>query len=699
MDGVEHSKSQIMLRPPEATPRVNDLARLETLAHYHVLDTPSEQEFDDLTALAAMLCDAPTALISLVTGQRQWFKARQGFESAETPVAHSVCAWVVETRAAVEIPDLLLDGRTRTNPYVTGTPNLRFYAGEPLVAPDGEVLGSFCVFDTAPRPGGLRKEQRAGLGMLARQAMRLLEARRLILHQRDCLVLQARVSAEVEARAEALAAAQRDILHRYRVVEEASAAGRVGTFEIDVLRNVAYPSALTCRLFGLPVVESCSVRTLIERIVPEDRNRASSLVSRRLGTGVRSAEYRVKRADTGETRWLARDSAFVRDRDGVVIRMVGTFQDVTAEKEANARLEALVTLGDVLREAENVEAALQASIPLLGTTLDAMRTGLITFDHPPGDHPSGDHPSGQFVVAHEWVREGVRPTAGRHDLAPFAEMTTSLEAGRILVVDRADAVATATQREILRACGIGAFVVVPVLLHGVLEGGLFMHHAEPHVWSIDEVNFIEAVADRLQAAVAIAREQEQREFVAREIAHRFKNTLAVVQALARQTLRGANEKALVSVFERRLMALAAAHDLLFSQEWRDAALSGLVRQVIGALGMAARVEIDGPDLALGADACTALSLVLHELCTNAIKYGALSNATGRVRVWWVVRDGELALTWEEHGGPVVSCPERSGLGSRLIRAGFGGTSRAEVEYPPEGLRACFHANMAEIRAR
>jgi PAS domain S-box-containing protein len=150
--------------------------RLEALRRYDVLDTLPEQALDDLTALAAHICGAPMATISLVDADRQWFKARIGMPSAETPRDISFCGHTVQQRGLFVVPDAKLDERFEDNPMVTGDPNIRFYAGAPLVSSDDAALGALCVMDHVPRT--LSQDQERALQVLARQVMGHLELRR-----------------------------------------------------------------------------------------------------------------------------------------------------------------------------------------------------------------------------------------------------------------------------------------------------------------------------------------------------------------------------------------------------------------------------------------------------------------------------------------------------------------------------------------
>ena len=188
------------------------------------------------------------------------------------------------------------------------------------------------------------------------------------------------------------------------------------------------------------------------------------------------------------------------------------------------------------------------------------------------------------------------------------------------------------------------------------------------------------------------RADAQRELLLAELNHRVKNTLAVVQAMAHQTFRNVAREPRQS-FENRLMALAATHNLLTASNWESAALSDIASDTLNAGGAyKGRVDISGPRVLLPPREALALSMALHELTTNAVKYGALSNDKGRVKLAWS-RDGKagdtLRIDWCESGGPPLKAPERRGFGSvlleRSLREDLGGT--VELNYRPEGF-AC-----------
>ncbi|MEL7557795.1 PAS domain S-box protein [Stutzerimonas chloritidismutans] len=159
--------------PAPSPPR--ELSRLAALLRYEILDTPDETAFDDFTELAAYICDTPIALISLVDDHRQWFKSRLGLDVSETPRELSFCTYTIEGEGVFEVEDAHRDTRFCDNPLVTGDPHIRFYAGAPLISPDGYNLGTLCVIDRQPRQ--LSEAQRGALVRLSRQIMRLFEER------------------------------------------------------------------------------------------------------------------------------------------------------------------------------------------------------------------------------------------------------------------------------------------------------------------------------------------------------------------------------------------------------------------------------------------------------------------------------------------------------------------------------------------
>jgi two-component sensor histidine kinase len=183
-------------------------------------------------------------------------------------------------------------------------------------------------------------------------------------------------------------------------------------------------------------------------------------------------------------------------------------------------------------------------------------------------------------------------------------------------------------------------------------------------------------------------EQCQRLLV-NELNHRVKNTLALVQGLALQSFRDGRDSAEArEAFQARLSALAAAHDLLTRESWEGATLRQLIEEALGRLNeRRIHVAAGSEDLLLEPKAAVSLAMALHELATNAAKYGALSSTEGRVDIGWTSDGNRLRLEWRESGGPPVVAPARKGFGLRMIERALSADldAAALIDFPPQGL--------------
>ena len=191
------------------------------------------------------------------------------------------------------------------------------------------------------------------------------------------------------------------------------------------------------------------------------------------------------------------------------------------------------------------------------------------------------------------------------------------------------------------------------------------------------------ITERLQA-------EEQRTLLINELNHRVKNTLATVQSLAMQTLKHDEQnKETLALFNSRLGALSRAHDILTHENWKGAQLREVVDQSVGPFRTTDRIDVGGPDARVTPKQALALSIALHELGTNAMKYGALSNRHGRITLAWSVESGALHMNWRENGGPPVIPPARSGFGTRLIERSLSNDlgGEARILYLPAGIVA------------
>jgi two-component sensor histidine kinase len=193
--------------------------------------------------------------------------------------------------------------------------------------------------------------------------------------------------------------------------------------------------------------------------------------------------------------------------------------------------------------------------------------------------------------------------------------------------------------------------------------------------------------------------EAHRELLINELNHRVKNTLTMVQAIATQTFKGVDAGARDD-FEQRLLTLSNVHSLLTDESWESAELHAVIRASLRPhLGSAReRLSFEGPNLRLRPKGAVALSMALHELATNALKYGALSVDGGSVSLTWTTHDRRFRLRWQEAGGPVVRPPARTGFGSRMIERGLSAELQGEVriDFRVDGVVCTIDAPLESI---
>lgn len=247
-----------------------------------------------------------------------------------------------------------------------------------------------------------------------------------------------------------------------------------------------------------------------------------------------------------------------------------------------------------------------------------------------------------------------------------------------------------------------------------IRGEVGFHHAAlgPRIYDyifspvMNEAGEVQWISGHTRDITELKKTQEHLELVLHELNHRVKNTLATIQSLAMQTFRNATDRdAALADFEARLLGLSNAHNALTRTHWESADLRTIATQALAPFHVegrhAERVRIAGDSIKLRPQAVLAIAMCLHELASNAVKYGALSTSLGHVDLGWEVAGNRLVLTWRETGGPPVAAPTRSGFGSRLIRQGVAreldGT--VELEFREDGVVCTVACPLSETRAR
>ncbi|MEX0758715.1 MAG: HWE histidine kinase domain-containing protein, partial [Tistlia sp.] len=269
----------------------------------------------------------------------------------------------------------------------------------------------------------------------------------------------------------------------------------------------------------------------------------------------------------------------------------------------------------------------------------------------------------------------------------------ALETGQPIVVEELSSDLRFSGPELLARHGVRSGLSVAIGDAGWPLGVLGVHSRERRSFDEHDVRFLQAVANVLAATIQRDETERHQQVLLAELQHRVKNSLATVQAIASLSFReAAGAASELEVFRGRIRALSAAHDLLFRTGWRAIELAEIVRSQLAPFeGHADRISVEGAAaVALSSSAAMEMGMVLHELATNAAKYGALSSESGRVRIAWALAGeggGRLEVEWRESGGPEVARPARQGVGTTLIGAAFNAFPGASVEldYRPEGL--------------
>jgi PAS domain S-box-containing protein len=428
---------------------------------------------------------------------------------------------------------------------------------------------------------------------------------------------------------------------------------KLGDWSWDAASDVVTCSKRAAAIMGIPP-DSCmtwrQMRTLLHK---EDRVAAREEVERAvLQDADYDVEYRVNRPD-GSVAWIALKGRAQYGPLGEPLGMIGVIQDISQRKVAEV----------AVRDSEARYRALfeQAAVGVMHADLSGRWTlanrrlaEILGYDFP-------EELIGKTYVA----------MTHPDDRSEGEALVKALDAGQIPYVQR--------EKRYLRKDGSFVWVNVTVSVVRDPVSGRPRHR----------VAVVQDIAEQRRA-------QERQTLLMKELNHRVKNTLAAVQAIMAQGLRGAGVSGEVREgIEARLIALSRSHDLLTRERWQSASLVDLVALALepyrNAAGQPPRYRVQGLDVRLPPNPVLALGMAFHELATNAAKYGALSNAVGHVEVSWNLvpnaAGSRLRLCWRECGGPPVSPPERKGFGSRLLERGLAHEldGAVRLDYAPAGL--------------
>jgi two-component sensor histidine kinase len=419
-----------------------------------------------------------------------------------------------------------------------------------------------------------------------------------------------------------------------RRLELATRAAGIGIWHWDVVTGEFYYSPRARAIYGFNPDDTITYDALQRRTHPDDYAKIEPALASALDPAIRerqSYRYRITRADNTELRWLqAYGEAHFLERNGrpQAVTYTGTLEDVTEEvraaqalQEDRARLKLALDAGHLAVWELNVKSGVVTP----STELNKL------YRLPPDAHPSLD----------DYLRcyaPGERERVEAESAASFERGETSIN----------------FEAKHLWPDGTMKWIAVRAQIF------------------LDEAGRPERVLGVATDATERREYQERLITTAQELQHRIKNTLSVVQTLAAQTLRpGKDQAAAIVDFNERLRALASSNDIATRPKFANGGVGDLVHELTKPYrDEDARFSIEGPEYRLSEKGAVTVGMALHELCTNAVKYGALSVPSGRVSISWTVGNGRFELTWREQDGPTVVEPKHDGFGTKLLRRGL-----------------------------
>jgi two-component sensor histidine kinase len=468
-------------------------------------------------------------------------------------------------------------------------------------------------------------------------------------------------------------------------------AASMGTFIWHVQEDRAEPDARMLALCGLPPNGELTLKNALETIVhPADRASCADAIARATdpkGDGRFKQDFRVCLPDNSE-RWLAvTGQVYFEGHPLLPVRMAGAAIDITERKINEVRQAFLLKLSDALRPLADPIAVQDEALRLLAQHVGASRSGYA--------EDQGD--SRTIVVTRNYVVD-VPGIEGRHNYDDYdPALLKESRAGRTVVrPDIAnDPALSNTVKAAHAALQIGATLNIPLLKSGRLAAVLFVHYREAHAFSPAELGLLADVAERTWEAVERSRAgqaehaaQERQKLLLAELQHRVRNILTTIRSIVQRSARTSDTVEDLSMhLEGRIDSLARTQVVLSRNPGKDVDLEDLLRdELLAQSADEDRIEIKGPPVRLPPKAAEVLTLALHELATNALKYGALCDGAGRVAIIWRVetRDGQrwLRLSWTETGVRVLgAAPRREGFGTELI------TKRVPYELSGKGVFA------------
>lgn len=607
---------------PLADPR-----RLAALRRTALLDSAAEAAFDRFTSLASRLLQAPISLITLVDAERQFFKSAVGLAepwsvARQTALSHSFCQHVVATGMPFVVEDAAHDPRVLDNRAVEEL-GVAAYAGVPLAAAAGEVLGSFCVIDKIPRVW--LADEIAVLQDLAALIMTEIERRLTVVELEEARRKLQSLTDALPVQISEIAADE-----RYRFI------------------NALYPERLRK-----------PAEQILDHTVREVLGDAAYAL----------VEPHIRAVLAGEPQ-----------RFEIALDNLGTTLEVsyTPQRDCAGAIAGFYVLAVDITARKAAELAAQQALARADLALQAGHMGIWEWD---------------IVTGKVIWSDQMYQILGLPLPAPGAEPPEFLD---LVYPEDRPRIAASLNDQVDR-CADNRFECRIQPPDG--EPRWIRSHS---LYRADPLR-----GDRIYGVCADITERKLAEhsqhLLLEELNHRVRNTLTIVNSIAGQTLKHSRSlESFREAFLGRIQALGDTHTLLSNNRWQPSSLAALIARQLSPYtrGRADALATRGPDIFVGPKPALTLSLVIHELATNAAKYGALSTDVGRVEVVWSIERAPerrlLRMVWEEQGGPPAQPPQRTGFGAQLIRFNiaheFGGT--VEASYPLAGVRYDFTIPLA-----
>ncbi|MEP0912505.1 response regulator [Leptolyngbya sp. GB1-A1] len=467
----------------------NESERLQALLNYQILDTAAEPAFDDLTRLASFICGTPIALVSLIDCGRQWFKSNIGLPVSETNRDIAFCSHAILQSDLLIVPNATLDPRFANNPLVTGSPCIRFYAGAPLINPQGYVLGTLCVIDYKPRD--LNPQQQDALATLARQVVTQLELRR------NLIVLQNAITERQQTEAS------------YQNFFENAA---LGLYKTTLSGRYLQANASLAQIYGYDSSAelTATIQNVDQQLYVDPLRRQVFMQEIRSRGEVCGFESQVYRKD-GQVIWISESTRLLYDATGEPIALEGSITDISDRKQIeiklhnqNHRASLLNAVSQRIRYSLHLEDILSTTVAEVRQFLEADRVMIYRFD--------ADW-NGDVVV--ESVAPGWRSALGERiedTCFKAGGWLPYYQGGSSAIADIDRVTLDPCHRDLLTRFQIKANLVVPIIQstgmpnEPTLWGLLIAHQcAHPRQWRPDEVTLLSELAD--QVAIALAQAQ------------------------------------------------------------------------------------------------------------------------------------------------------------------------------------------------